>query len=686
MPASQENRQISVKSALPADTLLFSAMSTSEQLGRLPEFRVQMLSSDSDIKIADVLGKPMCVEMELHGGEPRHFHGIVTRFCSTGWSGEMARYEAVIHPWLWLLKKSSDCRIFQEMTVPDIVKDVCSTYGGLVSLSASALTGDYKPLVYCVQYRETDFDFVCRLLEDAGIYFYFTYTDDSHTMVLADSFNTHQDIAGYSALKYTNSKMSAGMVEETVSQWSASGEIQSSSYALNDYNFTKSAASVSGGMKSISTIKAGFGQTEYEMFDYPGSYEAVADGTALAKARIERLHGQCELIDGRTDARGLLTGGLFTLADHPRDDQNRKYLITGARYQITGGEYASGGSADTNVECRFTAIGHTFPYRPSAVIAKPVVQGPQTAMVVGKAGEEIWTDEHGRIKVQFHWDRLGKEDENSSCWVRVSQTWAGKGWGAFTLPRIGMEVIVSFLEGDPDRPLVTGCVYNSDAKPPYELPANQTRSTFKTNSSQGGSGFNELRFEDKKGAEEIYMQAERDFNRVVKNNDTLKVGFEVSKKGDQTIDIANDQIETIYNDQVLKVMHDCKRTIDNDQTVDVVHDSKLTIGNNHTVDIRVDHTKTIGSKDTISIGADRAVSIGGKETLSVGASQAIDVGTTVKIEAGTSIELVVGASSIKIEAGKITIKSTQILIDGSATVDAKAGGPMTLKGAIININ
>ncbi len=758
MSASQEHRQISVKSALPADTLLFDAMSTSEQLGRLPEFRVQLLSEDSDVKIADVLGKPMLVEMEMTDGGNRHFHGIVTRFGSVGWDGKYAKYEAIVHPWLWLLKKSATCRIFQEKSVPDIVKEVCSAYGGLASLSISSLSGTYDPVGYCVQYRETDFDFVCRLLEDVGIYFYFTYTDSSHTMVLADSYSTHTMIEGYDGLKFTTNSRPGALYEESVSHWSASGEIQPSSYALNDYNFQKSSASTSGGLKTISTIEAGFSQTAYEMYDYPGLYAEASDGSALAKARMERLHGQCEQIEAHTDARGLYAGGLFALEDHPRAEVNRKYLITGARYQIKGGGYASGKVADANVECRFTAIGHTFPYRPLAVSRKPIVQGPQTAMVVGKAGEEIWTDEFGRIKVQFHWDRAGKEDEHSSCWVRVSQTWAGKGWGAMTVPRIGMEVIVSFLEGDPDRPLVTGCVYNSDAMPPYALPANGTRSTFKTNSSKGGGGFNELRFEDKKGAEEIYLQAERDFNRVVKNNDTLKVGFEVAKAGDQTIeiknnqattigndqtlsvghdqtdDIKNDQLETIGNNQTLKVGVDCKRTIGNDQVVVIGNDAKCTIGNNSVIDIGSNHTKTIGSNEGTTIGANREVTVGsnqavsigsnhevtigsnqktdvgGSDELSIGSGQKIDVGssqavkigtsqsisagTTISIEANTSIELTCGASSIKIEPAKITISSVLIEIDAKAAakieagamMQVKAGGIMTIAGAMVKIN
>lgn len=640
MPAIQANREVSVKTALNTDVLLFGAMETIDQLGRLSEYRVKLLSADSNLKIADVLGKTMTVELDLSGeGEVRHFHGIVTRFGSTGWDGEFATYEATLHPWLWLLTRASNCRIFQDKTVPDIVKEVCATYGGLVALSAGSLSGEYPALPYCVQYRETDFNFVCRLLEGAGIYFYFTHTAEKHEMVLADSHGAHTAIAGYGSLKYVGAKQVGSEACESVTVWSAGGEIQSSSYALNDFNFEKTAASVSGGLKTTGQIAAAFDQTAYEMYDYPGNYTVAGDGNALARARIERLHGQCEQIEAHTDARGLFPGGLFTLAEHPRDDQNRKYLVTGARYQITGGDYTSGsGAAPLEVACKLTAVGNEYPYRPLPIAARPVVQGPQTAMVVGKAGEEIWTDQYGRVKVQFHWDRLGKEDEHSSCWVRVSHSWAGKGWGAMSVPRIGMEVIVSFLEGDPDRPLVTGCVYNSDAMPPYALPAEQTKSTIKSNSSKGGEGFNEIRLEDKKGSEEFYLHAERDFNRVVKNNDTLKVGFETADKGDQTIGIKNDQTLEVGNDQA------------------------------------------------ITVTRDQAVKIDGK--------QAVKVGTTIVIEAGTSIELKVGGSSIKIEAAKITIKSAEIEIAADANakfkagamMEVKAGAIMTVEGALVKIN
>jgi type VI secretion system secreted protein VgrG len=638
MPVTQANREVSVITALDTDVLLFRSMRGSEQLGRLSEYRVQLLSTDGALKIADVLGKPISVVLELSAGDLRHFHGIVTRFSSTGTSEGFASYEATVHPWLWLLTRAANCRIFQDKSAPAIVKEVCDAYGGVVALSAGSLSGTYPALPYCVQYRETDFNFVCRLLEAAGIYFFFTHDEDKHTMVLADSYGAHAQISGYGGLKFADDGQRGAPREESVSSWSTGGEIQSSNYVLNDFDFEKAAASVSGALVATANIAAGFAQAAYEMFDYPGNYTLSADGNALARARIESLHGQCEQVHAATNARGLFPGGMFVLADHPRDDQNREYLITSLAYDISGNDYLSGDSGGLNVQCSVTATGKEFAYRPLPVTAKPVVHGPQTAMVVGKAGEEIWTDKYGRVKVQFHWDRLGKEDENSSCWLRVAQGWAGKGWGAMSVPRIGMEVIVSFLDGDPDRPLVTGCVYNSDAMPPYPLPDEQTKSTIKSNSSKGGEGFNELRFEDKKGAEEVFVHAERDFNRVVKNNDSLKVGFETADKGDQAIGIKNDQTLEVGNDQTITVTHD------------------------------------------------QAVAIDGK--------QAVKVGTTIVIEAGTSIELKVGGSSIKIEAAKITIKSPEIEVAADANMKVKAGammdvnsgGIMTIGGALVKIN
>ncbi|MRV71532.1 type VI secretion system tip protein VgrG [Duganella sp. FT92W] len=704
MPVTQANRQVSVTTKAGADVLLFDRMTGSEQLGRLSEFRVQLLSAKPDVKIADVLGKPLGVHVRLADGSKRHFHGIVTRFASQGWRDGFSRYEATVHPWLWLLTRASNCRIFQEKSVVDIVKAVCqdASYGGVVNLDVNSLSGTYEALPYCVQYRETDFHFVCRLLEEAGIYYYFTHDEDKHTMVLADSYGAHATIPGYGTVEFSGEEGRRIVDQEAVYGWEANGEIQSSAYVLNDFDFEKAASSTSGGLVVKSTIAAAFGQQSFEQYDYPGNYTVAGTGTSLARGRMESLHGQCEEIAGNGNVRGLTPGGLFKLANHPRDDQNREFLVTAAQYEVTGDEYASGGAEPLDFQCQFKAVGKEHNYRPPRIHNKPFVQGPQTAMVVGKSGEEIWTDKYGRIKVQFHWDRDGKDDEKSSCWVRVQQTWAGKGWGSIFIPRIGMEVVVSFLEGDPDRPLVTGCVYNGDAMPPYALPGEQTKSTVKTNTSKGGGGFNELRFEDKKDSEEIFIQAEKDFNRVVKNNDTLKVGFEKKDKGDQTIQIKNDRSLDVGHDHKEHVVNDHTVAIDHDQKTTVKNDQTVTVNNNQTVGVDKDRKLTVGGDQTTTITGAHTVKVDGDEKITVAGAQKTavtgDIKTTgsktIVIEATTSIELKVGGSSIKIEPAKITVKSPELLLqaDANATVKSgammsvKSGAIMTIEGALVKIN
>lgn len=657
---TQAQREVSVKSALADDVLLFRSMTCSEALGRIYTYRLELLSTKGDIKIADVLGTSMTVVLDLPEGGERYFNGIVTRFAYRGWRDGKASYEAVLQPALWLLTRSSNCRIFQDQSAIDIVKAVCNdaAYGGLIALDVGSLSGTPAARTYCVQYRESDFNFVCRLLEEEGIYYYFTHQDGAHTMVLADSYGAHTPAAGYATVQFRDEDQHRDPLEEAVTRFAPGGEIQASSYALNDFDFEKASASTTGGLLTKATIAAAFAQPSYEQYDYPGRYTTSSAGSAIARARMEALHGQCEQVEAFGNARGLATGALFTLSEHPRDDQNREFLITAAETEIAGIGYGTGGkNTSTEFRCAFQAVGKEHSYRAPATARKPVVQGPQTAMVVGKDGEEIWTDKYGRVKVQFHWEREGKANETSSCWVRVQQGWAGKGWGAIFIPRIGMEVVVSFLEGDPDQPLVTGCVYNGDSMPPYALPGEQTKSTIKSNSSKGGGGFNEIRFEDKKDSEEIFVQAEKDFNRVVKNNDTLKVGFEKADKGDQTIEIKNDR------------------------SLDVGHDHKEHVVNDHIVTIDHDQTVKVGNNQAITVTKDRTLDVSGNQTTTITGDQKVTVSKTIVVEATTSIELKVGSSSIKIEPAKITMQSTQIAIESTANMDIKAGAMLNVKSS-----
>jgi len=632
MPAIQANREISVSSPLGQDVLLFRSMSGSEQLGRLSEYRVQLLSTKGDLAIDDVLGKPMGVHLELDDASLRHFNGIVTRFRSTGWHGDFATYEATVHPALWLLTRSSNCRIFQDLSVTEIVKQVCAApvYGGLIDLSINALSGTYAPMPYCVQYRETDFNFVCRLLENAGIYFFFKHDKTRHTMVLADSYSAHTTIPGCAALRFSGEDDVRTRGWETVTEWQAGGEIQASRHVLNDFDFEKPASSTSGGLLAKATIAAPFRQPAYELFDYPGGYASAGAGEALARARIERQHGQGEQITASSNARGLFPGGLFGLAEHPREDYNRIYLVTGAEYELTGNEYASApGGAVPRFTCRLTAIGKRHAYRPLPIMEKPVIHGPQTAMVVGKAGEEIWTDKYGRVKVQFHWDRLGKADQASSCWVRVAQGWAGKRWGAMFLPRIGQEVIVSFLEGDPDQPLVTGSVYNADNMPPYPLPSQATRSTIKSNSSVGGGGYNELRFEDKKGAEQFYVHAERDLEQRVRRDALAWIG------GDRHTIVVKDSFEKVGGDLHLKVGGD--------------------------------RNEEAGGSASLEAAMNMVIKGGMKSVVHAGQTVHIKAGMNVLIDAGSNITLKAGAAFLSIGPAVIVGSSIPLPLPQAST-------------------
>jgi len=631
---TQVHREVSVKTALGADVLLFKRMHCIEALGRLFEFRLELASERGDIRIADLLGTDLTVSIDLPKGGQRHFHGIVTQFSYQGWRDDKPSYHAVVHPALWLLTRSTNCRIFQDKSALDIVKAVVADYGGLVSIKDLLLSSTPAPRSYCVQYRETDFNFVCRLLEEEGIYFYFTHQDGAHTMVLADGYGAHQTVGGYETILFRDEEQWRDPLKETVTRFAPGGEIQASVVTLNDFDFEKASASTSGALMVKANIPAPFDQRRYEHYDYPGRYVAAGTGNGFARARIEALHGQGERIEAAGNARGLTVGALFTLAEHPRSDQNRAFLITGAQTEITGNNYRTDGSNEgMDFRCMFEAIGKEHSYRAPASASKPVVQGPQTAMVVGKSGEEIWTDQYGRIKVQFHWDRDGKSDETSSCWVRVQQGWAGKGWGMMFVPRVGMEVVVSFLEGDPDRPLVTGCVYNGDAMPPHALPAKQTRSTIRSNSSKGGGDFNELRFEDKKGAEQFYIHAARDLEQRVKGDALAWIG------GDHHARVGKDSVEQVDGDRHYK--------------------------------IGGDRREETGGSSTQEAALNMVVEGGMKSALYAGQTVHIKAGMNVVIEAGANITLKAGAAFLSVGPAVI-VGSTMPLPMPSASTAVNA--------------
>ena len=637
------------------DVLLFRAMQGREELGRLAEFALSALSTRAEISPGNILGKNVTIKMELQSGEHRFFNGYVTRFGQGGTVGRYYHYQMTVRPWLWFLTRTSDCRIFQEKTVPQILTEIVSDkkYKSLADFEPweGKLTGKYAKREYCVQYRETDFNFISRLMEEEGIYYYFDHQEGRHVLKLADSHSLHTPMK--EAIHYYPPHEQTHADEEYIRSWTFAQSIQPGFVTLNDYDFTRPKADL---IVTTGQLQA-HEHEDYEIFDFPGEYRDADNGDHYASSRINELHAEFDRAEADCNVRDISAGRLFTLANAPRVDQEREYLVIAASYQLRNNAYETSSLESADYSCRITALQSGQEFRPARVTPEPRTNGPQTAVVVTHSDEvthkdeEIWCDKYGRVKVRFHWDRVhrNKNDENSSCWMRVSQPWAGAKWGAIFLPRIGQEVLVDFLEGDPDQPIIIGSVYNADQMPPYDLPANKTQSGIKTRSTMEGTdaNFNEIQFEDKKGQEQINIHAEKDLNTTVE--------------------------------------HDMSTTVD--------HDDSQTIKNNRSITVHGTHTETI-TKDTnitISEGPYRLDVQKNTYTHHVNkavmewydAIQETHVWNDILIQSGnakitlnakTEIFLVCGESSMSMKAdGTITISGKDISILGGKTVKAGVG-------------
>ena len=610
---NQASRLAKITSPLGPDVLLLNAMGGGEELGRLFTYELQLTSLDSNIDLNQLLGKPMSVGLQLADGGERHFHGIVARCSQDIDQGQFASYQVVLRPWFWLLSRTSDCRIFQNLSIPQIIKQVFRDLG--FSDFEDALSRPYREWEYCVQYRETSFDFVSRLMEQEGIYYFFRHEQDRHVLVLADAYGAHTTVPGYASIPYYP-KDEQQRERDHMHNWHLAQQVQPGSLELNDYDFQRPSASIDVRSAMPRPHTAG----DYPLYDYPGTYVQSQDGEHYARTRIEALQTLHEQVEFSGNARGLGSGHLFSLTGFSRQDQNREYLIVGIRYHITQESLESGGgSGAAQFSSSLNCIDAQQSFRPLASTHRPIVKGPQTALVVGPKGEEIWTDQYGRVKVHFYWDRHDQSNENSSCWIRVSQSWAGKNWGSMQIPRIGQEVIVSFLEGDPDRPIITGRVYNAEQTVPYKLPENATQSGMKSRSSKGGSpaNFNEIRMEDKKGAEQLYIHAERN------------------------------------------------------QDIAVEHDEGHWVGH--------DRHSTVDHNETVRIGNDRLRAVLGNDTLHVGGARSDSINTQYLIEAGSQIRWVCGKSVLEFNAsGEINISGTAFNLYASGNGNIDTGGRLDL--------
>ncbi len=696
-------RVMEVTSALGDDVLLFRAMRAQEELSRLSEYRLELLSEKGDVNLDKLLGTPMAVTLENVGGKTRYFNGYVTRMAQGGRYGKYHRYLAVVRPWLWFLTRTADCRIFQDQSVEEILKTVFEDHEATADFTFE-LAQRYGKWNYCVQYRETDFNFVSRLMEQEGIYYYFRHAEKRNTLVLTDASSQHQPVAGYKSIPYFISGPQPSPEEEYVSSWEFSREIQPGIYVHDDYDLVKPSVE----LLTRKAVTRPFAQGPYEIYDYPGEYSEKPDGEHWAEVRLDELGSDIAAAHASTGARGVTVGASFTLEGFPRVDQNREHVVVSTTYDLRYGGYEGiEDQGTTSCQCDFVAMSTVQQFRPRRSTPKPFVQGPQTAIVVGPDGEEIFTDEYGRVKVQFHWDRLGKKNENSSCWIRVSHPWAGTHWGTISTPRIGQEVIVDFLEGDPDQPIITGRVYNHEQMPPYDLPANKTQSGMKSRSSLGGTpdNFNEIRFEDLKGAEQLFIHAEKNQDIEVENDETHWVGHDRKKTidHDETTHVKHDRTETVDNNETITIHGNRTETVDKNETITVEKNRTESVGENEKIDIGKDQAITIGGKKTLSVGKaesirvgdsrtddvgkDERVSIGKNRQVQVGDNDTLQVGKKLVVEVGDQITIQTGAASITMKKdGTITIKGKDITLDGSGKINVKAGGNVTIKGSKINQN
>jgi len=665
---TQKDKSISIKTQLGDDALLLQSISGSEYISKPFHFQLELLAESNTITAKDLIGTTVDVDILLSDrSSTRTINGHVSRFVAGPIHENGYRiYQAEIVPWFYLLRLYNDCRIFQNKTAKDIIEEVFSSRG--FSAFSFDLTRTCATREYCAQYRESDFQFVSRLMEEEGIFYYFTHVAGKHTMVISDS-ATGYETCGESEARY----FEAGMSDDHLTRWDHQFSVIPGKWSQTDFNFTTPATDIS---TTINTVVDLTDITNYEQYDYPGLYVNRGDGDALTKIRIEEEETSHEIVLSTGSYRTFTAGSKFKLTLHEiAEEKGKEYVITAISHYAREASYTLSDSGASEYQNNFECIPSDKAYRPKRITPKPFVQGPQTAFVVGPSGEEIYVDEYGRIKVQFHWDRVGQKDENSSCWLRVSQQWAGKNWGAVFTPRIGHEVIVSFLEGDPDRPLVTGSVYNADNMPPYELPANKTQSGWKSRSTKSGgtSNFNEFRFEDKKGSEEIYIHAEKDQNNIVENDETTNVG------NDRTEDVGNNEKITIGVNRIESVGTDEEITIGNNRTESVGKNENISIGENRSENVGKNEDISIGENRSVEVGKDESISIASNQEIQVGKKQDVSVGDSRNIEVGKDDTLNVSKKLNIIAGDQITLKC------GKSSIVLKKDGKIEIKGKELNV-
>ncbi len=653
--ATQRHRIAELTTPLGQDKLLLTSFSAHEGISQLYEIDIDCLSHDANLNFDQVIGKSCNIRLETIGKKTRHLSGILVE---ASWFGERETefaYRLTLRPWFWLLTQTADCRIFQDKSVVDIIKIIFDEFG--FKDYDFKLIGGYTKIEYCVQYRESYFNFISRLMEKFGLYYFFRHDENKHTLVVADNKSSHDAVPDLPKCRFIGMGERTRDNEEYLSSWLIGRSFQTGKVTVNAYDFASPKASMRHEQKS----PGGYAHDDLEIYDYPEKYK-FNDKDELGKKFAQARLYAAQSLDHRRQASGnapsLYPGGLTTIDKHPVDSENATYLVVSASHSFTSEEYRSSSEAapTTAYTGSYVLQPTTRLYKAPAVTSHPVISGPQTAVVVGPEEspgvyDEIHTDKYGRIKVKFHWDRRAKGDESSSRWVRVAQTWSGKAWGGIIVPRVGMEVVIEFIEGDPDRPLVVGTVYNGENGVPFDLPTNKTQSGMKTRSSKKGtdSHYNELVFEDKKDSEFVRFNAEKDLNSTIEDAETRLIKGKNKKEEGET----TRQTTIERGDDVLKV--------------------------------RGDHRSTVGRHQELEVTKNRTVKVGEDEDIDVGSNQSIKAGKKITIEAGTSIVLKVGASTVTITGSSIEIKTPNLLTKSTFT-EIKADAEIVEKAGMIRLN
>jgi type VI secretion system secreted protein VgrG len=700
----QAGRPLTVTTPLGNNKLLLVGLRGTEAISQLFRYQLELIAAnDTNVPFDQILGKPVTAHITAPGGDQRHVSGICSRFVQGGRDPYFTSYRAEIVPEFWFLTRKAQSRIFEQKTVPQILQTV---FQGLKT--TAMLKGDYPSRDYCVQYRETDFNFACRLMEEEGIFYFFKHTAGSHEMVYADNPGAHPPVpfgtkATYAALE------ASSVEEERITDWEKTQDLRSMKFLLWDHSFEKPhehlqaekplTASAQAGQVSHKLV-LGDG-SRLEVYDWPGEYAQRFDGVGPGKEdrpqdiqkiftdnkrtvdiRMQQEAAACLSIAGAGRLRQLTAGHKFTLEKHFNADG--EYVLTAVHHHARlASNYRSGEKDVVSYQNSFTCLPASVPFRPQRSTPKPVIQGTQTAVVVGPKGEEVWTDKYGRVKVQFHWDRADVDYQKRSCWIRVAQLAAGRRWGTSAWPRIGQEVVVDYLEGDPDQPIIVGVVYNADQMPPYlgkgpdsKHPDENLISGVKSNTSKGGAGFNELRLFDAKGKEQIFIHAERNMDtRVkhdgmewVKNNRHLIVGDQSTK------DQAGDQLEEVWRDKHLRVHRHQVEHIEGN--VQLLIGEGSAGGGNLDVKIEKNRTESVGSDVGLTVGSSRQEKIGKNQVLEAGQEIHLKAGMKVIIEAGTELTIKGAGGFVKIDASGVTIEGTMVNINcGGSASSANSASP-----------